>query len=123
MSLLLDLWSALKGIRATAKAVRGLMSSITFTFPLNPPLAKGDLWQGFALHCFAIVIVASKSCKKRLEISIWCPTIEDKSLDLPSFFYGSGGRTYVLSHIYNPSKPPFDKGGLWQDFVLHCSAI
>ncbi len=39
------------------------------------------------------------------------------------FFYGSGGRTYVLSHIYNPSKPPFDKGGLWQDFVLHCFAI
>ena len=39
------------------------------------------------------------------------------------FFYGSGGRTRVLSHIYNPPKPSFDKEGLWQDFVLHCFAI
>ena len=35
----------------------GLMSSVTFTFPLNPPLTKGDLWQDLVLHCFAIVIV------------------------------------------------------------------
>ena len=83
------------------------MSSVTFTFPLNPPLTKGDLWQDLVLHCFAIAIVASRSWRNRLEISILCPTIEDKSQDLPSFFYGSGGRTCVLSHIYNPSKPPF----------------
>ena len=53
---------------------------------------------------------------------MWCPTIEEIREDF-LFFYGSGGRTYVLSHIYNPSKPPFDKGGLWQDLVLHCEAI
>ena len=39
------------------------------------------------------------------------------------FFYGSGGRTCVLSYIYNPPKPSFDKEGLWQDFVLHSFAI
>ena len=39
------------------------------------------------------------------------------------FFYGSGGRTSVLNHIYNPSKPPVDKGGLWQGIALHCFAI
>ena len=83
------------------------MSSVTFTFPLNPPLTKGDLWQDLVLHCFAIAIVASRSWRNRLEISILCPTIEDKSQDLPSFFYGSGGRTDVLSHIYNPPKPSF----------------
>ena len=33
----------------------GLMSSAIFTFPLNPPLTKGDLWQGTALHCCAIL--------------------------------------------------------------------
>ena len=30
------------------------------------------------------------------------------------FFMVAGGRTDVLTYIYNPSKPPFDKGGLWQ---------
>ena len=28
------------------------------------------------------------------------------------FFYGSGGRTCVLNHIYIPPKSPFGKGGL-----------
>ena len=28
------------------------MSSGIFTFPLNPPLAKGDLWQGVALLAY-----------------------------------------------------------------------
>ena len=74
MSLLLDLWSALKGIRATAKAVRVLSHIYN---PPKPSFDKEGLWQGFALHCFAIVIVASKLCKMRLEISIWCPTIEE----------------------------------------------
>ena len=31
------------------------LERLTFTFPLNPPLIKGDLWQGLALHCCAIV--------------------------------------------------------------------
>ena len=49
--------------------------------------------------------------------------LPNKKLVRQVLFYGSGGRTYVLSHIYNPPKPSFDKEGLWQDFVLHCSAI
>ena len=51
-----------------------------------------------------------------------CPTIEEIQIGFP-LFYGSGGRTDVLNYIYNPSKPPFDKGGLWQGVALHCSAI
>ena len=42
---------------------------------------------------------------------------------ISSFFYGSGGRTDVLNYIYNPSKPPFDKGGLWQGVALPCIAL
>ncbi len=38
-------------------------------------------------------------------------------------FYGSGERTDLLNHIYNPSKPPFDKGDLWQGDALLCYAI
>ena len=62
-------------------------------------------------------LIRSKSWINRLEISMGSPTIEEIREDF-LFFYGSVGRTDVLSHIYNPSKPPFDKGGLWQDFVL-----
>ena len=58
----------------------------------------------------------------RLEISIWSPTIEEIQKGF-LFFYGSGGRTYVLSRIYNPPKPSFEKGGLWQGDALHCFAI
>ena len=167
--------------------------------PSKPPFDKGGLWQGFALHCFAIVIVASKSCKKRLEISIWCPTIEEIRKGFLFFFVAckrcyyvafvpqwwvatcastpdhlplhhatfggtlatitltvciGGSATHlnvggcadrvesiarplvcaimyprygfavrVLSHIYNPPKPSFDKEGLWQGSALHCFAI
>ena len=38
----------------------------------------------------------------------------------PVFVCGGRPRT---AHIYNPSKPPFDKGGLWQGLALHCFAI
>ena len=94
-------------------------------------------------------MTASKSWISRLEISIWCPIIEDKSLDLPSFFMVAGGglMSSIISTIHpNPplsSLAPFrcygsakqtslfcshlnrnaDKGGLWQDLVLHCFAI
>ena len=68
--------------------------------PPKPSFDKEGLWQGSALHCFAIVIVASKSCKKWLEISIWSPTIEENRKDF-LFFYGCGGRTDVLSRTYN----------------------
>ncbi len=45
---------------------------------------------------------------------------------ISSFFMVAGGRTCVLNYIYNPSKPPFDKGGLWQGIAciilrLHAS--
>ena len=32
------------------------LERLTFTFPLNPPLTKGDLWQDLVLHCFAIYV-------------------------------------------------------------------
>ena len=54
--------------------------------PPKPSFDKEGLWQDLVLHCFAIAIVAFRSCKNRLEISIWSPTIEDKSQDLSSFF-------------------------------------
>ena len=29
-----------------------IINNKIFTFPLNPPLAKGDLWQGYALLAY-----------------------------------------------------------------------
>ena len=52
-------------------------TKLLFCSHLNRNVDKEGLWQGDALHCFAIAIVASKSCKNRLEISIWCPTTTD----------------------------------------------
>ena len=53
--------------------------------PSKPPFEKGGLWQDLVLHCFAIVIAASKSRINRLEISIWCPTIEEIRKDFLFF--------------------------------------
>ena len=64
-------------------------------------------------------LIRSKSRIKQLEISVWCPTIEEIQIGFP-LFYGSGGRTDVLSEIYIPSKSPFDKG---ERTALHCCAI
>ena len=55
--------------------------------PPKPSFDKEGLWQGDALHCFAIVIVASKSRKKRLEISIYCPTTKGETRVSPFFVY------------------------------------
>ena len=118
MSLLLDLWSALKGIRATAKAVRVLSHIYN---PSKPPFDKGGLWQDLVLHCFAIVIVASKSCKKRLEMSLL--------LDLWSALKGIRATAKAVRGLMSsitftfPLNPPLAKGDLWQDSVLHCFAI
>ena len=43
---------------------------------------------------------------------MWSPTIEDKSLDLPSFFMVAGGGLMSSIIFTFPPKSPFDKGGL-----------
>ena len=50
-------------------------TKLLFCSHLNRNADKGGLWQDLVLHCFANWTTPSKS----LEISIWCPTIEDKS--------------------------------------------
>ena len=67
----------------------GGLERLTFTFPLNPPLIKGDLWQGLALHCFAILVGAFRSLVTRLEISMLCPTIEEIHAGFSLFFIQS----------------------------------
>ena len=51
--------------------------------PPKPSFDKEGLWQG----TLAIVIVASKSRKKRLEISIYCPTTKGETRVSPFFVY------------------------------------
>ena len=69
--------------------------------PSKPPFDKGGLWQGVALHCFAIWMVASKSRINRLEISMWCPTTTGETL-LFLLFFRSGGdwcpKSYFAIH-------------------------
>ena len=80
-------------------------TKLLFCSHLNRNADKEGLWQGSALHCFAIVIVASSACNNRLEISIWSPTTTGETAMF--LLFSLRGRTDVLSHIYNPPKPSF----------------
>ena len=69
-------------------------------------------------------MAASKSQINRLKISMWCPTIEDKSLDLPSFFMVAGGEDLCPRSYLQSTKSSFLKEDMWQDSLLLglCSA-
>ena len=82
-------------------------TKLLFCSHLNRNADKGVLWQDFVLHCFAIVIVASSACNNRLEISILIPTTTGETIMFLLFFRFGGGRTDVLSYIYNPSTNHF----------------
>ena len=67
-------------------------TKLLFCSHLNRNADKEGLWQGSALHCFAIVIVASSACNNRLEISIWSPTTTGETAMFLLFFVSGGGK-------------------------------